>query len=166
MQVVPVEPGPAPPAYDNFEGAIVGALTDSLQPKAKTDTAKLLGTQITDTYWTDTECVIRFSNDLLIHIRVDNGAVNWDVTGEPPTLDPAKVERVGAPAVLTRWPDNIEHIWHRSAMAAKRLGSEFQQLFVTSGALLVYCRGQLIWWFHAVHRLDDGRLLLFTAEDD
>jgi hypothetical protein len=68
--------------------------------------------------------------------------------------------------VLTGWPDGSDHIWDRSALAAKRLGSEFVRLFVTSGALCVYCRGQQVWWFHAIRQAETGQPLLFTAEDD
>ena len=54
----------------------------------------------------------------------------------------------------------------RSALAAKRLGSEFVRLFVTLGALLVYCRGHLIWWFSAARRTDQGVSILHVSEGE
>ncbi|WP_254513458.1 hypothetical protein [Anatilimnocola floriformis] len=54
----------------------------------------------------------------------------------------------------------------RSALTANRLGTEFVQLFTTNGALLVYCRARLIWWFSAIRRIDTGRAFLLMSEED
>lgn len=165
-RVVPVEPYPLRESYDTFEGAIAGPLRDSLQPKARADTARLLGSRVMGAWWTDTDCVIRFSNGLLLHVRVDLGGVSWELVDAPPELVESETERIGAPAVTLRWPVVGDRVMDRAELAAKRMGSEFEQLFVTSGTLLVYCRGQLIWWFSAVRRTDTGQPLLFITEDD
>jgi hypothetical protein len=166
VREIPVEPYPVHKTYSTFEGAIVGALRHPLQPQAQADTASLLKASVADTWWTDTDCVIEFSNDRWLHMWVDGQVVRWEVTGIPPVLAGAAVERIGAPAILCRWPVTGDELWDRSALAAKRLGSEFLRLFVTGGALLVYCRGQLIWWFSAVRRTDLGVSILHVGESD
>jgi hypothetical protein len=166
MRSIPVESYPLRESYDSFEGAIAGALNDPLQPKAKADTARLLGSRIEDAWWTDTDCVIRFSTGLLLHIRADTGAVSWDLVDFPPQFDESKPERIGAPTVLLRWSNEIAGPMNRSELAAKRIGAEVEQLFVTTGTLLVYCRDQLIWWFMAVRQTETGQPILYVTEDD
>lgn len=166
MRIIPVESYPLRESYDSFGGAIAGALNDPLQPKAKADTVKLLGSRVEDAWWTDTACVIRFSNGLWLHIRVEDEAVCWSLLEVPPSLAVPEPVRIGSPAVMLRWPNMGDHVMNRSELAAKRLGSEFTQLFVTSGALLVYCRGQLIWWFSAVRQTETGCPFLFVTEGD
>ena len=166
MRTITVEPYPLRESYGSFEGAIAGALNDPLQPRAKADTARLLGSRIEDAWWTDTDCVIQFSNGLLLHIGVDGETLSWLLLEAPPPLDETAIERIGAPAVALCWPNLGDHVMDRSALAAKRLGCEFTLLCVTTGCLLVYCRGRLIWWFSAVRQTDTGRSLLFVTEDD
>ena len=166
MRTISVDSYPLRESYGSFAGAIAGALNDPLQPKAKADTAQLLGARVEDAWWTDTDCVIRFSNSLLLHIRVEAEALSWQLLEAPPLLEETAIERIGAPAVALRWPNLGDHIMDRSALAAKRLGCEFTLLFVTTGHLLVYCRGQMIWWFSAIRRTDTGRSFLFVTEDD
>ena len=166
MRVIPVEPYPVQDAYPGFEGAIAGALRHPLQSQARADTLAFLGARVADAWWTDTDCVIRFSNERLLHIWVDGHMVRWGVADTSPELSGAVVERIGAPAVICRWLVSGDEVRDRSALAAKRVGSEFVRLFVTGGALLVYCRGQLIWWFSAVHRTDTNLPMLYVTEDD
>ena len=164
-QAVPIELEP-PPSYPSFGGAIAAARNDPLQPKASADTKKLLGSFVADVSWTDATCAIRFSNDLWLHIRSTGTAIEWAVSDEVPQLDATPAEQIGSPAMLIRFPNGTEHVWDRSALATARLGCEFKRLYVTSGALLIYCRDQLIWWFSAGHRTDTGQPLLFTTEGD
>jgi hypothetical protein len=162
VRVIPVEPYPFE-TYPSFEGAITGALRHPLQSQARADTAALLNTRVADTWWTDTDYVVEFSNGRLLHVWADGQVARWVVTETPPALD--AVERIGAPAALCQWPVVGDAVWDRSALAAKRLGSEFVRLFVTGGALLVYCRGQLIWWFSAARRTDLGVSILHVCEE-
>ena len=164
-QSMPIEFEP-PPSSSSFGGAIAAAQNDPLQPKASIDTKTLLGSRIADVYWTDAACIIRFSNDRSLHVRSTGTAVEWNVTDDTPQLDSLPNQRIGSQSVLIRFPNRTEYVWDRSAIAAVRIGCEFEQLYVTSGALLLYCRGQLIWWFHAGRRADTGQPLLFTAEGD
>jgi hypothetical protein len=166
VRVIPVEPYPVRDTYASFEGAIAGARRHPLQAQAQADTAALLQARIEDVWWTDTECVVQFSNARVLHIWADAEVARWAVVDTPPALDDAAVERIGAPAVTCKWSVVGDEVWDRSAMAAKRLGSEFLRLFVTGGALLVYCRGQLIWWFSAVRRTDLGTSILHVSEDE
>jgi len=166
MRTLAVESFPLRESYGSFEGAIAGALNDPLQPKAKADTVKVLGSCVEDAWGTDTDCAIQFSNGIWLHIRVEDEAVSWSLLETSPSLAVPEPERVGSPAVTLRWPNVGDHIMNRSELAAKRIGSEFTRLFVTSGALLVYCRGQLIWWFSAVRQTETGRPFLFVTEDD
>ena len=166
MRIIPVEPYPLREVYSSFEEGIAGALRDPLQPQAQADTAKLLGARVADAWWTDSDCVIRFSNERLLHIWVVGPVVRWVVLDTTPELPGTVVERIGAPAIICRWPALGDEIWDRSALATKRVGSEFVRLFVTSGALLVYCRGQLIWWFSAAHREDMNLPMLHVTEDE
>ena len=167
MRVIPVEPYPVRDTYASFEGAIAGALRHPLQAQAQADAAAFFGACVADAWWTDTDCVVQFSNGRLLHIWADGQVARWAVTDTPPTLDAAATERIGAPAVLCRWPPVVgDRVWDRSALAAKRVGSEFVRLFVTGGALLVYCRGQLIWWFSAARRTDLGVSILHVSEDE
>ncbi len=166
MRVIPIESYPLKQTYDTLEGAIAGALRDPLQATAKEDTIKLLGSRITDAWWTDTDCVISFSNGRFLRIWAVGEVVEWLVTDTAPKFDETAIERIGAPAVVCQWSTLGDVVWNRSDLAAKRIGMEFWQLFVTAGALLVYCRKQMIWWFHSVRRTDTGHSMLFTAEDD
>jgi hypothetical protein len=166
VRVIPVEPYPVQETYPSLEGAIAGALRHPLQSQAQADTATLLKARVADTWWTDTDCVVQFSNDRLLHVWADSQVARWAVTDTPPVLDGTVVERIGAPAVLCRWPVVGEEVWDRSALAAKRLGTEFVRLFVTGGALLVYCRGQLIWWFSAARRTDLDVSILHVSEGE
>ncbi len=166
MRVIPVEPYSVQETFPSFEGAIAGALRHPLQPQAQSDTAALLKARVADTWWTDTDFVVQFSNERLLHVWANDQVARWSVTYSPPVLDGAAVERIGAPAVLCRWPVVGDEVWDRSGLAAKRLGSEFVRLFVAGSALLVYCRGQLIWWFSAVKRTDLGLSILHVSEDD
>jgi len=165
VRVIPVEPYPVQETYSTFEGAIAGAMLHPLQPKAQADTAALLKARVTDAWWTDRDCVVQFSNERFLHVWADGQLVQWVVTNTPPALDVA-VERIGSPAALCRWPVVGDKVWDRSALAAKRLGSEFVRLFVTGGALLVYCRGHLIWWFSAARRTDIDLSILHACEDE
>src|SRR5262245_11853989 len=144
MRVIPVEPYPLKETYGTFEGAVAGALRNPLQATAKEDTAKLAGSRIVDAWWTDTDCLIGFSNGRFLRVWAAGEVVEWLVTDSPPTLDASSIERIGVPPVSCNWPNLGEQIWDRSDLAAKRIGGEFQELFVTMGALLVYCRGQMI----------------------
>ncbi len=165
VRIIPVDPYPLRETYDSFAGAIAGVLNAPLQSKAKADTARLLGSHIEDACWTDTACVIRFSNGLFLHVFVADEILSWQLTdGEPALCD--AVGRVGAPAVALRWPSQPEYLMDRSALTANRLGTEFVQLFTTNGALLVYCRARLIWWFSAIRRIDTGRAFLLMSEED
>jgi hypothetical protein len=166
VRVIPVEPYLVRDTYASFEGAIAGALRHPLQAQAKADTAALFGACVADAWWTDTDCVVQFSNGRFLHVWADGEVARWAVTATPPALDEAAVERIGAPAVLCRWPVVGDWVWGRSALAAKRVGGEFVRLFVTGGALLAYCRGQLIWWFSAARRTDLGVSILHVSEDE
>lgn len=166
MRVIPVEPYPLQQTYPTIEGAIAGARRHPLQPQAQADTAALLKARVADTWWTDTDCVVSFSNDRLLHVWADGQVVRWAMTDTPPPLDGVAVERIGAPAVLCQWPVVGDAVWDRSALAAKRQGSELVRLFVTGGALLVYCRGQLIWWFSAIRRTDLSLSILHVSEGE
>jgi hypothetical protein len=166
VRIIPVEPYPLQDTYATFEGAIAGALRHPLQALAQADTAAFFGASVADAWWTDTDYVVQFSNGRLLHIWADGEVARWTVTHTAPTLD-AAMERIGAPAVLCRWPPVLgDRVWDRSALAAKRVGSEFVRLFVTGGAMLVYCRGQLIWWFSAVRRTDLGVSILHVCEEE
>jgi hypothetical protein len=166
VRVIPVEPNPVRETYSSFAAAVAGALRHPLQPQAQADTATLLKARIADAWWTDTDCVVQFSNERFLHVWAHGQVARWVVRETPPTLDEATVERIGAPAVLCRWPVMGDEVCDRSALAAKRLGSEFVRLFVTGGALLVYCRGQLIWWFSAARRTDLGLSILHVSEGE
>ena len=166
VRIIPVEPYPVQETYSSFAAGVAGALRHPLQLQAQEDTATLLNARVADTWWTDTDCVVEFSNDRLLHVWADGQVARWVVTETPPVLGRSAVERIGAPAVLCKWPVVGDEVWDRSALAAKRLGSEFVRLFVTGGALLVYCRGQLIWWFSAVRRTDMGVPILHVSEGE
>jgi hypothetical protein len=165
VRFVAVDSYPLCESYDSFEGAIAGALNAPLQSKAKADTERLLGSQVADACWTDTECVIRFSNGIFLHISVEAETLSWQLADVQPTLSDT-VESIGAPAVTLRWPAQADYVMDRSALAANRVACEFIRLFTTNGALLICCRGRLIWWFTAIRRLDTGKSFLFVTEED
>ena len=153
--------------YDSFAAAIAGALRHPLQRKAQADADRLSGTTMVDACWTDTDFVIRWSNDLLLHVYVDGEDVAWNLTKVPPRLGEGELERVGSPPVVLDWPREVgRRIMDRSAQTARRRGSEFARLFVNEMAFLVYCRGHLIWWFAPVRRTDLDRPMLFVAEEE
>lgn len=171
MRVIPVDVYPIGREYDTFEAAIAGANGNPLQPKARADSARLAGTTVVDACWTDTDFVIRFSNGQFLHIYVRSGAmhcgsVEWQVRETPPVMDEKEIQRVGAEPVIHRWRPSVgDYVQDCSALAAKRRGAPFQQLFVNELGLLVYCRGQMIWWFGAVRRTDLDQPVLSVSED-
>jgi|GEM_PF-6097125 len=166
MRTILVDPYPIRETYTSFREAIVGVRNDPLQSKAKADAAKLLGSRVENACWTDTNCVVQFSNGLFLHIWVDGETLSWLVTETPPALDENASERIGAPGVMLSWPNAGDRLMDQSELAAKRLGSEFYTLFVTGGALLVYCRGHSIWWFAPTRRRDTGRSMLYVTEEE
>jgi hypothetical protein len=165
MRVIPVEFFPIV-GYDSPAECIEASLRHQLQARARTDTAKLAGASVADAHWTDTDHVIRFSNGLLLHVFLTDKEVDWAVSDQLPPLDEKEVERIGSPAVTHRWPTTAESRMDRTALAAARIGREFERLFVTGPGLLIYCRGVLIWRFSAIRDTERGRTILHVGEDD
>jgi hypothetical protein len=167
MRTIPVETHPLTKAFGSAVAAIKGAINHPLQPKARADSTRLEGTTIVDAFWTDTDFVIRFSNEFLLHVSVEHEGVRWSVSPVPPHLTETSVERVGAPAAMFRWKPHVgDHIMDRSELVAKRRGRPFQRLYANEMGLLVYCESQLILAFAAIRRTDFNRSLLFVSEMD
>lgn len=164
MRTIDVEPYSLRERYNSFEEGITGALRDPLQPKAKADSARLLGSHIVNAWWTDKDFVICFSNGLSLHIRVEGETLSWSLKETFSPFDES--QGLGTPAVMLNWPNGRDHLMDRSELVTKRLGSEFERLFVTAGALLVYCRSQLIWWFSPARQTNTRQSILFVNEDD
>jgi hypothetical protein len=167
MRVIPVDSYYSVKGYDSLEAAIEGAYSHPEQAQARDDTERLAGSRVVDAYWTDSDCVIRFTNELLLHIRAEVDSVVWETVDRPPELDHIAIERVGAPPIVGRWRSDIgDRILDRSALAAKRRGREFKMLFVNEVGLYVYCRGVLIWMFQSVRRTDLDQPMLWVTEAD
>jgi hypothetical protein len=137
-----------------------------LQPKAQSDSATLAGAIIEEAYWSDSDFVIRLSTGLYLHIWTAGDEVAWRVRDSAPLLEQKRIERVGAAPVIWRFDAVDDVVMDRSALFAKRRGSELQQLFVNEFGLLVYCKRNAIWWFHAGFRTDTGEPVLFVTEGD
>jgi hypothetical protein len=172
MRIMPVDAYPLKKEYGSPKAAMEGAKNNPLQPIARTDAEELLGTTIVDAYWTDTDFVIRFSNQRFLHIRValdacQLGDVRWEVLEAPPAIRENELQRVGAEPVIHRWrPELGDHVHDCSALTTKRIGAEFERLFVNEAGLLVYFRGRSIWFFSAIRRTDLDQPILFVAEND
>ena len=168
MRIIPIDFYPLMKTYKSPEAAIEGAEDNPLQPRARADSMKLAGSTIVDAYWTDSDFVIRFSNERFLHIWACPGNAGWEVAETRPALDETKVRHVGAEPVTIRWPPNPDlrdSPMDCSALTAKRRGAEFQRLFVNE-QLSVYCRGQLIWDFYSVRHTSLNRPILYVSESD
>ena len=137
------------------------------QRQAQADSEKLAGTTVDDAYWTDTDFVIWWSNELLLHVFVDGDDARWTLRKSPPRINERRKERIGSAPVILRWPAPVgDSVMDRSVLAAARRGSKFVRLFINEMALLVYCRDHLIWWFSAVRRTDLDQPILCVTEDE
>ena len=166
-RIIPVRPGPPPRSYDSFEEAIRGAENHPDQEKARTDTKAFHGCTIVDAWWTDTDHVIRFSNQMLLHIWAGDVAVAWNVTEVQPQVDDSEVERVGSAPIILRFGGEAgDYLMDRSSLAKRRRGRLFRKLFVNEMGLLVYTDQPMIWWFGVVYRSDTDRRILYVHEDD
>jgi hypothetical protein len=166
MRTIPVETYPLKKTYKTAEAAIEGAKNNPLQPMARADSDRLTGTSVVDACWTDTDFVIRFSNERFLHIWTCLEEVQWEVLECPPVLNKNEVQRVGAEPVVYCWQRLGDRVHDSSALTAKRRGAEFQRLFVNEGGLLVYLRGHLIWHFAAIRRTDLDQPILLVDEMD
>lgn len=169
MRIIPVTTYPLRKTYKTAEAAIEGAKNHPLQPNARADASKLAGTMVVDAYWTDTDFVIRFSNEQLLHIWACLDEIRWEVSETPPMVKEGEVRRVGSEPVVYRWrpgPGFGDQIHDWSTLTAKRRGAEFQRLFVNEGGLLVYVRGHLIWCFMVIRRTDCDQPILYVEEEN
>jgi hypothetical protein len=167
MNPIPVKGYPIERTYASAEEAIAGAEAHPLQPKAQLDAERLRGTCLVDGCWTLSHFVLRFSNEMWLHVFVDDGLARWTLAETPPLLNEAELERVGAPPIVLAWGSEIgDKPMDRSALLAKRRGADFRRLWVNEGGFLVYTRKQLILVFHPLYRTDTGEDVLFVTEYD
>jgi hypothetical protein len=167
MTPIPVKGYPFERTYASFEEAIAGAKAHPLQPKSQLDAERLKGTCLVDGYWTLSHFVLRFSNEMWLHVFVDSGLARWTLAEKPPLLNEAEVERVGVPPIVLAWGGEIgDKPMDRSALLAKRRGADFTRLWVNECGFFVYTRKQLILIFHALYRTDTGEDVLYVTEDD
>jgi len=166
MQVIPVRPYPIK-GHPTAAAAIAATQRHPLQARARADPERLGGSDIIDATWTDEEFVIRFAHGLYLRIFVDGESVDWRLEQATRPWYEGVAERVGAVPVICRWqPDFVDVVMDRSAMVAMRRGITFEKLFVNELGLLVYCKGQRIWWFQSVHRIDLNKPFLLVTEGE
>jgi hypothetical protein len=167
MDSIPIKSYPLERSYSTWGKAIQGAINHPLQAQAQTDGQSLSGTYLIDGYWTPSEFVLRFSNEINLHTFVENGLVRWTLSSSPPNLNGIEVERVGAPAIILDWGGVVgESEMDRSALLVKRRGAEFSRLWINEGGLLVYLRRHPILWFQAIYRTDTREDMLFVTEEE
>lgn len=166
MASIPVKPYPFEREYDSFEAAIKGAKNHPLQKQAQSDGQQLTGTSIIDGYWTNRDCVIRFSNERWLHVFTQDGFVRWAIADSLPSTNLPQLDSIGAAPIVLDWGGTIgESPFDRLAIIANRRGAMFSQLWINEGGLLLYTHGQSELWFHAVYRTDTNEDLLFAFED-
>ncbi|MBN1600078.1 MAG: hypothetical protein JW915_00650 [Chitinispirillaceae bacterium] len=153
--------------YSTPEEAINAAVNHSLKDRLKSDTAKLEGTKITDGYWTDNDFIIKFSNNLWIHVYSENDIVKWTISETKPILEKDRIEGIGAAPMRLSW-GNIEELSYmdKSKLLGDRIGNEFHELFCNDVSFYIYTKKQLILTFSALCRTDTNEDFLYVFEDD
>ena len=104
MRVIPVDSFPVRKSYSTIESAIAAAVSHPLQRKAQADSARLSGTTLLDACWTDTDFVILWSNELLLHIFLEREDVHWTVRKDSPAINGSRREQGESSPVVLRWP--------------------------------------------------------------
>lgn len=170
MRTVPVDSYPVVPTFNSVAAAIRHAKAYPPLAQAQADEQQLLGADIVDGFWTDTEFAIRFSNNRFLHIWVEPEIaahnLSWSVLEVEPRLQAGEIGRVGAATVLLGFPKIGTFRMDRSALLAARRGKPLRKLFVNEVAFYVYTPQQRILCFGCVRRRDTGENLLYVHEDD
>jgi hypothetical protein len=165
MKSIPVDGHPFERTYDSPEAAIAEADNHPLQSKARSDGLHLLGAILVDSYWTNSEFALGFSNGQWLHVFLDNHRVRWAL-GETKPCILGTVEQVGSPPLKLDWGIVGEELMDRSSLVSARFGKEFVRLWVNEIGLFVYTKGQLILRFGAIFRTDTGEDILYVTETD
>jgi hypothetical protein len=167
MNVIPVSTRKKIIGYSTPEEAINATLNHPLNNRLKSDTAKLKGTKITEGYWTDNDFIIKFSNNLWIHVYSEDDIVKWTISELKPILEKDKIEGIGASPLSLSW-ENIDELSYmdKSKLLEDRIGKEFGELYLTDVSFLIYTKKQLILSFSALYRTDTNEDFLYVFEDD
>ncbi len=167
MNIIPVSRRKEIVGYSTPEEAIKAAFNHPLKDRLKSDIAKLKGTKITDGYWTDNDYIIKFSNNLWIHVYSEDDIVKWSISKTKPILDKDKIEGIGASPLRLSW-EKIDEISYmdKSKLLEDRIGREFHELFCNDVSFYIYTKKQLILTFSALCRTDTNDDFLYVYEDD
>jgi hypothetical protein len=170
MCVIPVDSYPIAPTFSSAEKAIQHAKSYPPLAKARADEQLVLGSQIINAFWSDTDFVTRFSNGRLLHVFVDpkeaGRSVKWCILDSEPKLPNAELRQVGSPAVILKFSRAGEYLMDCSMMITARRGKDVRQFFVNELGFYLYTPKQSILCFGSVFRTDTGDNLLYVHEED
>ncbi len=165
MTPIPVKPCRAVSSHASIREAIDFANSHPLQSQAKKDSELLIGAELQEAFWSATEFVFRFSNGMNLHVYVHDEKVCWRVCEKSPAVK--NRQTIGAEAVVFRWPGEIgDQPMDCSDMIQRRIGAQFQKIFVNELGLWAYMKGFLILHFSLVQRSDTSARIFYICESE
>lgn len=151
MRTIEIEPGPPWPSYSSFAESVAAADAQPEQAKAKRDSGAIAGSTLEAGYFGEARCVLQFSNGWHLLAEARDFGVHWVVSDrEAPVVEPVSPRRVRILKAGHEWD------FDPNSLIATILGSELVMLRVTGRALLVYTRGNDIFWLAAYQEHGSG----------
>ncbi len=151
MRAIEVELGPPWPSYRSFVESVAASDAQPGQAKAKRDSEAIAGSTVEAGCFGESRCVLRFLNGWHLLAEAQDFDVRWVVSElEPPVVEPVSTRRFRSPKSRSEWDFDPQF------MIATILGSELITLRVTGRALLVYTRGNDIFWLAAYQEHGSG----------
>lgn len=151
MRLVEVEFGPPWPSYSTFADAIAGAKAQPGQVKAKRDSLQIAGSVLEEGQFGQSSCLLRFSNGKHLLVEARQFQVDWTVAeGPAPTIQVVPRRRLRHSDSAQEWD------FDPNEMISVITGSELKMLAVTGPTLLVYTRGNEIFWLSAYRERSTG----------
>jgi len=170
MRTLAVHSSPIAPTFSSADAAIQHSKSYSRSAKARADEGLVTGCEITDAYWSDTDFVIRFSNDRFLHLFVaaeqSEMSVKWGILERDPVLPGVALEYIGSAPVALQFSRAGHYVMDRSALIAARRGKTLTRFFVNEMGIYLYTPRQLTLCFRSVFRVDTGDGLLYVGEEN
>src|SRR4051794_24424458 len=102
---IPVRPYPRERVFrlPELQAAVAHAFSHPLLPAARRGAERLVGTHLTDAFWTLHEWVLLFDNDTELRIWPEEPEVRWSLAPRDESQISEGVSRVGDPPVRLHW---------------------------------------------------------------
>jgi hypothetical protein len=156
MQTVELDLGPPPPSYGSFAESVEGAEAQPEQALAKSDSALIGEARLQSGQFGTSSCLLSFSNGLNLVAQAHDFQVHWKVS----EAEPSPISAVAPRRLLFK--SGLVAAFDPSSMLDEITSSEFVMLAVTGRDLLVYTRGNEIFWLSAYREKASANDLLYA----